>query len=55
MLVEGGPGFGTIEPNKAADLLLLDADPLADIANTRKINRVMQAGKWLDREGELSP
>lgn len=55
MLVEGEPGFGTIEPEKAADLLLLDADPLADIANTRKINRVMRAGKWLDREGDLSP
>ena len=55
MLSDGEPGFGTIEPDKAADLLLLDADPLADIANTRKINRVMRAGKWLDREGELSP
>ena len=55
MLTEDEPGFGTLVPGKAADLLLLDADPLADIANTRKINRVMQAGKWLDRETEPAP
>jgi hypothetical protein len=33
---------------------VLDADPLADIRNTRKIDRVMLAGKWLNRE-ELLP
>jgi imidazolonepropionase-like amidohydrolase len=49
MLSEGEPAFGTIAPGKAADLLILAADPLADIANTRKIDRVMQAGRWLDR------
>ncbi len=47
-------GYGTIEVGKAADLLLLDADPLADIRNTLKIHRVMQAGKWLNREELLS-
>lgn len=51
LLSGGEPAFGTIEPDKAADLLILDADPLADIANTRKIRRVMQAGRWIDREG----
>ena len=55
LLSGGKPAFGTIEPDKAADLLILDADPLADIANTRKIHRVMQAGQWLDREGALAP
>ena len=30
--------------------VLLNADPLADIHNTLKIQRVMQAGKWLNRE-----
>ena len=50
LLSEGEPAFGAIEPGKAADLLVLEADPLADIANTRKIQRVMQAGQWIDRE-----
>ena len=36
---------GTIEKGKTADLLLLEADPLADIANTRKIAAVIAAGK----------
>jgi imidazolonepropionase-like amidohydrolase len=45
--------YGTIQTGKIADLVLLDADPLADIRNTLKINRVMQAGKWLKREGLL--
>ena len=39
--------FGTIGPGKVADLLLLDADPTVDIANTRHIARVMQGGVWL--------
>ena len=43
------PDFGTIAEGKAADLILLSADPLADIRNTRQIERVMQAGVWLER------
>ena len=43
--------LGTIEPGKWADLVLLDADPSADIRNTRRIRAVMQAGRWLDRDG----
>ena len=39
--------FGTIEPNKSADLLVLDSDPTTDISNSREIARVMQAGTWL--------
>lgn len=35
---------GTIAIGKRADLLLLDADPLADIANTRRIYRTIAAG-----------
>jgi hypothetical protein len=41
--------FGTIEPGKLADLVILDADPTADIRNTRRIRAVMQAGQLLDR------
>ena len=29
-----------------ANLVLLREDPLVDIRNTRKINRVMMNGKW---------
>jgi imidazolonepropionase-like amidohydrolase len=35
---------GTLEPNKWADFVVLDADPLADISNVRKINAVYVAG-----------
>ena len=35
---------GTVEPGKRADLVLLTADPLAQIANTRRIAWVMQGG-----------
>lgn len=40
---------GTIQPGKRADLVLLTADPLADIHNTQKIDSVIIAGKLLDR------
>ena len=39
--------MGRFEPGKAADLLLLDADPTVDINNTIKINKVMRAGRWV--------
>ncbi len=43
------PDFGTIEIGKRADLVLLDADPLKDLAATRRIDAVMVRGKLLDR------
>ncbi len=43
------PDFGSVAEGNAADLVLLSADPLADIRNTRRIDRVMQAGVWLER------
>ncbi len=46
--------FGTIEQGKWADLVILDADPTADIRNTRRIRVVMQAGRVLDRDGVLA-
>jgi imidazolonepropionase-like amidohydrolase len=45
----GEADFGTLVPGKVADLIVLDADPLADIRNTQKIDRVMRLGEWVDR------
>jgi hypothetical protein len=41
--------FGTIARDKIADLVLLDANPLDDIGNTRKISAVVFGGKLLSR------
>ncbi|MEO8450911.1 MAG: amidohydrolase family protein [Gemmatimonadota bacterium] len=41
--------LGTIEPGKIAELVLLDANPLEDIANTRRIAAVVRAGRFLAR------
>jgi hypothetical protein len=41
--------LGTVEAGKLADLVLLDADPLADIRNTRRIRAVVANGRLLDR------
>ena len=37
--------LGSIEPGKLADLLIIEADPLADIRNASKIEVVMKGGK----------
>lgn len=44
--------YGDLAAGKQADIVVLDADPLADITATRKIRAVMSKGEWLDR-GEL--
>ena len=36
---------GVIAVGRVADLVLLDADPTADIANASRINRVVRSGK----------
>jgi len=41
---------GTIEAGKSADLVLLDADPLADIQNTQKIAAVVSRGRYYSRQ-----
>jgi len=43
--------LGTIEPGKIADLVLLRADPLADIHNTTQIEGVWLRGKYFDEAG----
>ncbi len=40
--------FGTIEAGKLADLLVLRADPLADIRNIRELDVVMKEGQLID-------
>ena len=40
--------FGTLEAGKLADLVILDADPLADIHNIRKLRSVMKEGRFID-------
>ena len=37
---------GTVEIGKDADLVLLDANPLADISNSRRVHGVMIRGAW---------
>lgn len=41
--------MGTVREGKLADLVLLSADPLVDIANTRSIVGVVSNGRYLDR------
>lgn len=41
---------GTIEKGKLADMVLLDANPLADIGNTRRINAVVLGGKLIPKQ-----
>jgi len=41
--------LGTVAAGKSADFIVLDANPLDDILNTRKISRVYNRGAALDR------
>lgn len=49
--------FGTVEKGKVADLVLLEANPLEDITNTRRIEAVILRGKFINKselEGMLN-
>ena len=39
--------FGTVEAGKRADLLLVDGNPLEDVANARRHSGVMLRGQWI--------
>ncbi|WP_294122468.1 amidohydrolase family protein [Sphingomonas sp.] len=41
--------YGAIAKGKAADVLILNANPLTDIRATRSIDSVVLHGKWIDR------
>ncbi len=47
--LHGTDSLGTVAPGKLADLVLLDADPLADITNTTAIRAVVANGRYFDR------
>ncbi len=42
--------LGTVEKGKVADLVLLDANPLDNIVNTKKISAVVVSGRYLSKE-----
>jgi len=42
---------GTVAARKSADFIVLDANPLADITNTRRIAAVYLRGLQVDRTG----
>lgn len=46
----GGSDFGSVAVGNRADLVLLTANPLDDIANTQRIEGVMLLGRWLPRK-----
>jgi imidazolonepropionase-like amidohydrolase len=41
--------LGTLAPGKSADFVVLDANPLDDILNTRRISQVYLRGRQIDR------
>lgn len=45
-----GDRLGTLEAGRIADILMFDADPLADIRNIRKLAMVMKDGRVIDHE-----
>ncbi len=42
--------FGTVQTGLTADLVLLDANPLEDIGNSRRIHGVVVNGQWLSKQ-----
>lgn len=44
--LDRGSTLGSIEPGQRGDLLLLAANPLKDISNTRRLEGVLTSGTW---------
>jgi imidazolonepropionase-like amidohydrolase len=47
--------IGTIEPGRRADLVIIEGDPLNDIADTLSIRAVVRDGRWIERAALISP
>ena len=47
--------FGSIEPGKYADMVLLDANPAEDINNAKVIVEVIKGGRVIDRSALSLP
>lgn len=45
-----GGRFGALQPGFAADIVLLDADPVADVAAAGQVSGVLNRGQWFERE-----
>lgn len=50
-MIDAGGEFGTIAPGMRAVLLILGANPLDDIRNTRTLETVIAEGRVVDRAG----
>jgi imidazolonepropionase-like amidohydrolase len=46
--------LGSVEAGKLADLVIVEGDPLKDIANMRHVKRVMLNGRWQGADSESS-
>jgi imidazolonepropionase-like amidohydrolase len=46
--------LGTIEEGKLADFVVIDGDPLADIADTLRIIAIAKGGAWQERSALLT-
>ena len=49
VFMEKSNKYGAVEKEHTADLVLLEANPLEDIRNTRKISAVVLGGKYYPR------
>jgi imidazolonepropionase-like amidohydrolase len=47
--------LGLIAPGRRADILVVDADPTANVWNVRRISTLIVDGNIIDREGLLHP
>jgi imidazolonepropionase-like amidohydrolase len=48
-----GDDIGTLEPGKVADLVVVDGDPLADLAALGRVELVVQGGRVIVNAGGM--